>query len=391
MNLVGLMLGRQLLWSVVVNASSFCSMDSYCKARWPEIGRYSNVTESGLHLRQVIVMTRHGDRTPIATIGGDQMDWEAMVDHHGLSNIPPVISDDIQVGLLTKRGARQQYQMGKALRAIYGKREVYLRSTRFTRTWLSCQYLAMGMTGKKKWRRAEMRPIQNESMLISESACPALKQVVREALNGGEFDELKEEMTSLELVAKENFKMEIAPLNWRKKLKGHYTPDGSKFFELADQFYCSSCHRSTLFGVKEDYRELGEQFCRVSRKAWKLTRAALASNLVHSRLRVGPLIKEILGWVKERNGFILLGAHDTTLVHLIGALDMGHDEWPAYASNLIIEVYEDKVRKTYLRFLYNDDLIHVPWAQPHLDGLIPLGDFATFVEPLLPLQGDCIA
>lgn len=47
-----------------LTSPSFCTMDSYCRAPMLTPSTYPHVSASDRTLRQLIVITRHGDRTP---------------------------------------------------------------------------------------------------------------------------------------------------------------------------------------------------------------------------------------------------------------------------------------------------------------------------------------
>lgn len=72
--------------------------------------------------------------------------------------------------------------------------------------------------------------------------------------------------------------------------------------------------------------------------------------------------------------------HDSTIVPILCALGVYTDEWPPYASNLVLEVAVDKhTGRGYVRAHYNDEEMVLPVAaRPHgawlrfedLDGLL---------------------
>jgi hypothetical protein len=315
----------------------------------------------------------------------------------GLSGLDPSVSNDIYVGLLTRKGAAQEVALGRSLRALYlgqmnlTKESVHVRATGFSRTWLSAGYVYQGLVGASLPSGSiQVNSIATDSLLVNERCCPRLAQVVADAQRGPEFHELGQEMLGLEQIARRDLGLRRQLESRRNKnLLGHYTPAGSQFFEYADQFFARSCH------IQES-SWLGEQFCRVSRQAWELTRAAFARNPLHSRLRVGHLIQELFLAQLEAatdtdesfSRFYIIGAHDTTLAHLTTALEALQFKWPPYASNFLLETWKGH-DGSYVRAIYNGQLVRFPWGPPRTDGLVSMDTFAAFIRHLLPTEQDC--
>lgn len=330
----------------------------------------------------------------------DPYEWDDQVDFEGLSNLDRTVSDDINVGLLTHRGAQQEVDLGESLRSIYHGRmnltaeNVHVRSTRFSRTWLSASYVYHGLVGTTPPSGSiQVNSIDNDSLLVNERCCPRLTKVVADSQSGPEFHELGQEMISLEHIAKKDLGLRLQLGSQRNKnLLGHYTPDGSQFFEYADHFFTRSCYTGESSLV-------GEQFCRVSRLAWELTRAAFSRNPLHSRLRLGHLVQELylaqLEAISEETAFSrfnVIGAHDTTLAHLNTALETLQFKWPPYASNFLLETWKGPTGSTtgpFVRIIYNDQLVRFPWAPPRIDGLVPFDTFYAFIHHLLPTEKEC--
>lgn len=257
---------------------------------------------------------------------------------------------------------------------------------------MTIQQVALGMLGSAAPLETEIRPTDQESLLVNERFCPRLGPVLRHSQRGDEFARLATEMNSLVTVARDQFGLH-APRPASPQ-KGSFSPAGSTFFELADLFFAQTCHGS----VKRS--ELGEQFCRLSRRAWDITQAELAKNPLHSRLRVGRLVEEILQAQLEVGSsqdplpsrLVLLGAHDTTLAHLATALELPVYAWPPYASSMVIETWttgSNGTAGTFVRFLYNGELLRVPWAEPDRDGFVPSASLMAFSRHLLQTQNEC--
>jgi hypothetical protein len=81
------------------------------------------------------------------------------------------------------------------------------------------------------------------------------------------------------------------------------------------------------------------------------------------RLLAYPILNEISQRMRRvRQGrpapsFTLYQAHDHTITSLLVALDLGHEQWPPFASRLTLELYKRRASRLdngyFLRFLYN--------------------------------------
>lgn len=337
----------------------------------------------------------------VTRLENDPYDWDDQVDYEGLSGLDRAVSGDIRDGLLTRRGAQQEVELGESLGSIYHGRmnltadNVRVRSTRFSRTWLSARYVYQGLVGSTPPSGSiQVNPIDSDSLLVNERACPRLAKVVADSQRGPEFHELGQEMISLEQIARKDLGLRLQLGSQRNKnLLGHYTPDGSQFFEYADQFFTRSCYAGESSLV-------GEQFCRVSRLAWEMTRAAFSRNPLHSRLRLGHLVQELylaqLEAITDETAFSrfrVIAAHDTTLAHLNTALETLQFKWPPYASNFLLETWKGPTTGStsgpFVRVIYNGQLVRFPWAAPRIDGLVPFDTFYAFIRHLLPTEHEC--
>lgn len=323
------------------------------------------------------------------------MNWDELIDANALRNVDKRVGHDNQVGLLTRKGYQQAFELGHDLQLTYAPylnvTASHVRSTRFSRTLLTVRTIADGMLGLAAPKDTEIRPMDQESLLVNEHFCPRIGLVLRHAQQSKAFVELASEMLALEKLAGDHFGLRVPQAH---PVKGQYTPDGSGFFEISDLFFTQACH-----GLMKQ-ADLGEQFCKLSRQAWQVMQTELAKNPLHSRLRVGHLVEEILqaqleialsADIKERRVF-LVGAHDTTLAHLTTALELPVSAWPPYASSLVIETWKHKDAyegDALVRFLYNGELLRPHWVEADADGLIPLGHLIAFSSHLLQTPYEC--
>jgi lysophosphatidic acid phosphatase type 6 len=79
-----------------------------------------------------------------------------------------------------------------------------------------------------------------------------------------------------------------------------------------------------------------------------------------NRYASGRFLRELLNDLNNKNNdkkLLIYSGHDSTLVPLLCALDLYDDQWPPYASYLVIEFFTKKSDgKKYARTLYNDEV-----------------------------------
>ena len=141
----------------------------------------------------VIVVYRHGDRTPIQPYPTDP--------YRNASNWP------VGFGQLTPRGKMMQYNLGKYLRERYGgsllssgysETEITVRSTDVDRTLMSAQSNLAGLyppVGDQIWNKELMWqpvpvhtvPLTEDNLLSSHADCPRMKAAISEVLASEEI------------------------------------------------------------------------------------------------------------------------------------------------------------------------------------------------------------
>ncbi|XP_073427071.1 testicular acid phosphatase homolog isoform X3 [Dendrobates tinctorius] len=140
----------------------------------------------------VVVVYRHGDRSPIDTYPTDP--YKDTVWDNGLQQ-------------LTQVGIRQQYELGKYLRMrydqflspMYKKEEIYVRSTDYDRTLMSAQANLAGLyppNGTQQWHPdIPWQPIPVHTVPISQDRllkfpskdCPRFNELMKETIQLPEY------------------------------------------------------------------------------------------------------------------------------------------------------------------------------------------------------------
>lgn len=235
-----------------------------------------------------------------------------------------------------------------------------------------------------------------DPLLVQDAVCKRLQAIAKSSQQAPSLAGMHEEMRMLLALAKDRWKL--------KQLKSFLAvgqpkmvprqPESDGFFEIADVFFCRTCHPSDESFVDEETEGLGGRFVQLSHESWRIFQAVLVANPQHSRLRSGPLVSELLehmaDTIDDNKGgrLMVLGAHDTTLAHLHGALGSGMHGWPAYAANMIFELWMGNAG-AYVRALWNGQAIRFPWASGEL---VPWGEFVAYTHHLLPvdLAAECL-
>jgi hypothetical protein len=82
-----------------------------------------------------------------------------------------------------------------------------------------------------------------------------------------------------------------------------------------------------------------------------------------NRLACGRFIKELLNDIKNEQkdkNMLIYSGHDSTLVPLLCALGVYNDQWPPYASYLVLEfIVDNTTGEEYVRALYNDQIVNM--------------------------------
>jgi hypothetical protein len=363
----------------------------------------------------------------LGVAGNDLNKWAGLVDMDELQQDLPEAIRAEQVGLLTKRGQQQLESLGAGLRGIYVDRlgavpavfdgnSVSLRSTNFSyrwpcivrshlecsRTFLSTKHLISGFYPDTHpavfLDKIKVQPHRNDhvisvdSLLVEDAVCKRLQAITKSSQQAPSLAGMQEEMRLLLALAKDRWKLQelttlLAVSSGQPKLVPRH-PESDGFFEVADVFFCRTCHQPSDAG-DEEVEGLGRRFVQLSEESWRIFQDVLIANPQHSRLRSGLLVSELLehmsDTIDDNKGnakLMVLGAHDTTLAHLHGALGSGVYEWPAYASSLIFELWMSR-DAAYVRAMWNGQAIRFPWASGEL---IPWGELVAYSHHLLPVD-----
>ncbi|XP_038618557.1 prostatic acid phosphatase [Tachyglossus aculeatus] len=330
-------------------------------------------------LKFVILVFRHGDRSPIETFP---------MDPHKESAWPQGF------GQLTPVGMEQQYELGQFLHKTYShflndsyyRNQVYVRSTDIDRTLMSAMANLAGLfppKGTSVWNpQIPWQPIPVHTVPVSEDQllylpflkCPRFKELLKETLET------------------EDFQKRLKPYKeFLKEIPKHSGFTSDDLFEIwskiYDPLFCESTHNFTLptWATEDTMTKLRE-----------LSELSLMSTFgIHkqkekSRLQGGVLVNDILTHIKSttepsnQRKLVIYSAHDTTIAGLQFALDVFNGNLPPYAACHLFEVYlengEYNIEMYYRNSSWNDPF---PLTLPGCTHSCPLTKFAELVSPVI--------
>jgi hypothetical protein len=374
---------------------------------WPEMRPW--VVKDGrkveLKLRNVQIIHRHGDRTPVSVFGGEENDLEKwrkiLEDSHEFQEFCKAFEEnrdekhkvfcwdvlmrsaelekleirhayengqqhnaeqdlmydhwykDLSLGQLTPKGKKELQELGKKLRDVYckelgllsgyDKNEVCVYSTNYRRTILSVSNLLRELFPLEQ--RTESIPIHIRSPLHTEIVFPPKSW---SAVN-------QKKRPYPDWIARD-----LAMDSIKLKFQDQFNVENISWPHLADLVTVNVSHNQALPDWIDDHT-IG-QILRHSIAKWdtefntlqslRFAAGRLVEILVHR-----SVLPKVLPEGHHPKMFIY-SAHDNTLYFLLKALgcDMSM-EWPPYASYFIIESYMDPDQNLYNRIIYNGEVI----------------------------------
>ncbi|XP_066485262.1 prostatic acid phosphatase-like [Tiliqua scincoides] len=338
---------------------------------------------SGRKLKFVLLLYRHGDRSP-------------------LRNYPKGLHNESEwpqgFGQLTTVGMQQQFELGQYIKKrytgflspMYKREEVLIKSTELDRTIMSAQSKLAGLfppAGDQIWNPEILwQPIPVH--VVPRAYSPKLRFPMFGCQRYLEL--LRETMYSTEFQAKiqpyEEFLKEIA-VYAGYKFDTFKCLDSFQIWTLQDTLFCESIHNFTLpKWATEDVRAKLTELATLSISSL----FGIHKNVEKARLQGGLLVNSIvetLSNVAQNPGegkLLAYSVHDTTIAALQMALNIYNGRLFPYASCQFFELYkEDNGEYTIEMHLRNDTS-----EEPHqltLPGCptpCPVSKFAELVGPM---------
>lgn len=343
-------------------------------------------------VKQVIVVNRHGDRAPIW--GGQGTKWKhteseklfwasLLPEQSAIENWNreiPVITEENTItrqsfpyGQLTRLGVDQARTLGTQLRKKYiedlqvfgdnvEEGDIFVRSTNYPRSIQTAQNLLIAMFDgipKPLGISVHVRNPSHETLVPSPENCPRERQLVK--------------------MIRANVINHMSP-QWAKELEKRLEKslgigeEGTQMTRVVwsavrEELHCRVTHGLSL--PKGIYPSMVDQIARYNVWLWRQWYVEPSV----ARLSTGRLFQEILAEIDtlvlgipnkarlehEIKGgetsqaeksmqahpakLVLLSCHDSTIIALLGAINMLPDEWPSYTSYVVFEVGEKMVEQ----------------------------------------------
>ncbi|KAK3603643.1 hypothetical protein CHS0354_017360 [Potamilus streckersoni] len=303
-----------------------------------------------LTLRQVNLVYRHGDRSPIEIFPTDPN-----INYTWPQGIP---------GWLTNIGMNQHFELGQWLQKRYNgfisseykASEIQIQSSDENRCLMSAYSNLAGMYPPKEgqiwntnitWQPIPVhtQPEEEDNILVMGKPCPKYDQLLDEALKSHKISE--EEKKNKDFYA------------YIGKKTGWDHNNITNIWRIADSLFCEKTHNLTLpdwtnnrtvenITVYEKLRLL---------ESYQFT---LLFGDNRSLYKGGPLLGLMLDNMRKMQNktidtkFFMYSGHDTTVSALLSALNIFNKKSPPYAATVILELHEDPPKNYYVNILYKN-------------------------------------
>eukprot|EP01102_Stenamoeba_stenopodia_P011963 TRINITY_DN3718_c0_g1_i2.p1 TRINITY_DN3718_c0_g1~~TRINITY_DN3718_c0_g1_i2.p1 ORF type:complete len:425 (+),score=84.93 TRINITY_DN3718_c0_g1_i2:38-1276(+) len=349
----------------------------------------------GFTLSQVHTFIRHGDRLPASSGASsaygscwpnDEAVWNCTLNYDEIPDTNPnqnsvavprlyrkvydagrnVYPGNCMMGQLTQQGYAQEIANGQALRANYVENipllnpeldlsQVYVRSDDEPRTVQSAHALMLGLFPPSN--DADVAQIVNlhtmdyqvDDTSVNPALCPRLLEVWNESFSTPAYIEHTINVT-------------IPLINELESVLGYSPVDPSYAFDCVNTHLCHSF--PVPEGLTTDlYNRL------VAENIYEFSNLLIYPNTTYnSQLNVGFYLANfynilngyINGTGNQDVKFYLWSGHDVTLYAIMVAMEFFDNQWPAYASMINFEVWQDVSNNFYIRTLHNGVEVTLP-------------------------------
>ena len=306
-------------------------------------------------------LIRHGDRNPIATIPKAPHTWLG-----GL-------------GQLTATGMRQEYLLGKKLRARYIDQTkllpksyepgtIYARASDRDRTFMSAESCLMGLYPPG------CGPCVSSNFLMKQAALPCYIQPIPIHMVARNQDTLMVPDNNVncdfDQLVETNVRSTPA---WKQKeaeLKPHFKAWSDATGLTITRFKQIGFLGDTLYIDQIKHipfpQGISKKDAEMIMEAEQWAAVAVYKNPTVGKATGGMLLREIAHYLKEASQgktplkYVLYAAHDSTIMSLLSAMGAPLNAFPPYASDLNISLFSQGNQHYYVQVTLNDKTISLP-------------------------------
>lgn len=352
-------------------------------------------------LRQVLLLHRHGDRTPVVFDPEDPLAKEPFWAFHGL-------------GQLTNRGKARLYLLGKMMRTRYdkflkgkvNKNERISRSSgvlrciesaqTFLASFLSLNESSSDDAPKLVWDRRvnilaqlwqpvniQSVPAKLDAMLAESAEC--------KAFTNEQENVIENSAEAQQMYVDYKYEKTILENSIGRKVTRFYMWMWSASLIEVERSYFADKMKFELINIYDRLMEAGS-------KAMGLYASTVKARRLRSGLLMGDMIRNMILFRDTGNQantmakkFLHYSAHDLTLVTVLSMLDMWNKfpSHPDYGSNLSLELHHDEQSdEWFVRFFYMSPVpsapneLHLPNCESdHPKSRCTLDKFQQIMQP----------
>jgi acid phosphatase len=325
----------------------------------------------------------------ISHVGPVQKQLEVVDDE---SSKLPMLPGQCFYGQLTDKGRETLFKVGRRYRELYveqlgflpsvfSQKNIYLRSTDYPRTMESLQHLLGGffIPNSKEIPIINTR-FNSEENLHADGTCKKYYQLLKEFRKS----------------YKASCSTQISSL---KNRFSEYLKEQDSLHGIYDTFIAKMAHGYPL-PPDISYKDMYDLEKHVFTNWFELA----STDPLVARLSIGRALGEMCQKfedVSKGNSSLKLAiysGHDSTLGPILGGLKVADGRWPAFGSQISMEMFLDTKTKQqtnyYIRFLYNGKILTLPVCKEkgnHKEGnetFCTLNAFLGCVKSLVPVNYD---
>ncbi|CAG9814827.1 unnamed protein product [Phaedon cochleariae] len=325
-------------------------------------------------LLAVVVIYRHGDRTPVKPYPTDP--------YRNQSYWP------VDFGQLTNLGKERQLELGQWLRkrydgflsSNYSEKDIYVRSTDVDRTLMSAAANLAGLyppVSNQVWdKNINWQPIPihttpeiQDALLAGKKPCPKYEKLQKLLFRSEYFRNISHQNHDL-----------YAYLT-------RYSGETISNLETTEYLY-NTLMIETIYNYT-----LPEWATKVfPRKLEPLAFLSFATQTFTpqlARLKTGPLFNHIISFFQNRTTkvsdtpkFLVFSAHDTTIANVLNTMGAFQYHAPPYASSILMELRKRNNGRNYVNLLYKNSSAPKEINLKNCDFNCDLANFISILKPI---------